>query len=204
MLGVLLLISAKMSRTYSLEGELPRVSKNSCGWGGWEMGAKDRKEELSESKCQEPGEWMVSPGPSLGWWPCSAMVKEVCGIETGRLSWGQKRRLFWLPRNSNCIQQKRIIKGTRPNEVIFPLSFYSYLDRHVCSNTKNRRHLNIRHHHQNCPWLWCVCPTQSSERIHGQGTQRQLYKRKCASPCTLRAFVLYYRDCCLLCTGWCS
>ena len=66
MLGVLLLISAKMSRTYSLEGELPRVRKNSCGWWGWEMGAKDRKEELSESKCQEPGEWMVSPGPSLG------------------------------------------------------------------------------------------------------------------------------------------
>lgn len=49
MLGVLLLISAKTSRTYSLEGEPARVRKNSCGWWGWEMGARGREEELSES-----------------------------------------------------------------------------------------------------------------------------------------------------------
>lgn len=67
----------------------------------------------AESKCQEPGEWMMSPGPSLRRWLRSAMVKEVCGVETGRLSWGQKNGFPGYPEAPILSSKKRIIKGMR-------------------------------------------------------------------------------------------
>lgn len=79
----------------------------------------------------------------------------------------------------------------------FSLSHLSSLNRNVRSNSENRRHLNIRHHHQNCPGLWCLCPSQPSERVHSQGTECQLYKCKCATPYPLRTTTSHHYHCLL-------
>ena len=108
----------------------------------------------------------------------------VPGIEPGRVSWGQ----MWKPsrpRSCQFVLDRRVIQENGSPEIIlvvFSSSCLFYSNRDVCSNTENRRHLNIRHHHQDCPWLWCLCPTQPPERLHSQGTECQLYQCKCATP----------------------
>lgn len=48
--------------------------------------------------------------------------------------------------------------------------------RYVRSHSADRGHLHLWHHHSHSARLRCVRQTQPAERIHSQGTQRQLHQ----------------------------
>lgn len=114
-----------------------------CSWCRQGGGTWGREAGHGTNECQErPGPRARVPGRP-----------EVHGAEPGPASWRHVQKPHSrtqeppLSPGSEC---SRKTGQQRPSHSCSPL--YS-LNRNVCSNSENGRHLNVRHHHQNRPRL---------------------------------------------------
>lgn len=141
--GFYSVMAGKASQGHNLEAGPHRLRRSTVAGASGEGDPR-----LGMSQCQVRARCLQGAGP--GGRACSVVAGGSVRNRVWNSHLGPRVKASLTHPGAATLSRKReLVKKT--GLTFFFLSPLCYLNRNVCSNTENGRHLNIRHYHQNCP-----------------------------------------------------